>query len=627
MSSGDRITRRDFVNGALVGAGALFAPGCTHLGRAPGDAQTWDGFGGVGDYARSHGNSYAVREAGHLIRDGAYQDVSAAVDTREEFDLVVVGGGLSGLSAALRFLQERPGGTCLVLDNHQIFGGESKRNEFNVRGHLVTGPQGANSFPLPQTPGKYGFEHYAAIGMPREFQYVEPTGAATGLEYSSDSYMFQTWKDASPSFGWFFGGKRGAENWVRDIWSDDLARAPYPEAVKADLLKWRSSVAPNGGPDQSEEGFRRWLDTLSYQDVIEKVMGLSPIVSRYIDPVLASSVSGAGCDLVSALAAYYLVLPGLWDPKQRQRITAHRAHSFPGGNDGFTRHYVKTLIPSAIEGGRELEGIMNSPVDFAALDRTGQPVRIRLGATAVDVMHEGSPQGSATVALTYERGGALHKLTARAVVMAGGSWTTRHVVRDLPEAHRRAYQQFYRTPMLVANVAVKHWRFMADYGMTACRWFEGFGYCCNIRPPMAIGRHRPPFDPEQPAVLTFYVPFCYPNQGSIHEQAARGRAEMFATTYSQYETRIRDQMALLFGTAGFRQQDIAGIVLNRWGHAYVCPQPGFYFGTNGQAAPSEIIRKVHGRVTFAHSELNGHQHWVAAADEGWRAAGQSLTLL
>ena len=50
----------------------------------------------------------------------------------EEFDLVVVGGGISGLAAAYFYRQARPNARILILDNHDDFGGHAKRNEFHV---------------------------------------------------------------------------------------------------------------------------------------------------------------------------------------------------------------------------------------------------------------------------------------------------------------------------------------------------------------------------------------------------------------------------------------------------------------------------------------------------------------
>ena len=144
---------------------------------------------------------------------------------------------------------------------------------------------------------------------------------------------------------------------------------------------------------------------------------------------------------------------------------------------------------------------------------------------------------------------------------------------------------------------------------------------------MYVGDYRPPFDPDQPTLFTMYVPF--PKNGlPLAEQGKAGRQEMFATSYRDYERQIRKQLVTLFGTAGFdARRDIAGIILNRWGHAYINAGPGFFFGRDGNPAPSDVIRKPLGSVAFAHSELSGHQTHLAAGEEGARAARQMLAML
>ena len=161
------MTRRDFLNGVLIGSGTPL------LGASPLSGAGWDGPGGVGDYRTSHGNPWKVLEAAHRIRDREFAaDELAAEDTGEEFDLVVIGGGMSGLGAALRFQQERGRDqTCLILDNHPIFGGESKRNEFIVRGQRLMAPQGANEFNVPTDPDSDGYEIFEQLKIPRRFEY------------------------------------------------------------------------------------------------------------------------------------------------------------------------------------------------------------------------------------------------------------------------------------------------------------------------------------------------------------------------------------------------------------------------------------------------------------------------
>jgi spermidine dehydrogenase len=291
---------------------------------------------------------------------------------------------------------------------------------------------------------------------------------------------------------------------------------------------------------------------------------------------------------------------------------------FPDGNTGFVRLMVKTLIPDAFAGPRTVDAVWQSRVNFSALDRAGQGTRIRLNATVVRVEHAGDPASAPHVAITYAKGGRLFRVRARAVVMAGGSWTTKHIVRDLPASHRDAYAQFYRSPCLMANIAVRNWRFLYKMGMSGCRWFEGLGNYLSVRKMATLGSERPDIGPDSPTVLTIKVLFAQPGL-PIAEQGSRGRAELLGKSFARYERAFREQLGDMFAPGGFDpRRDIAAIILNRWGHAYVNPQPGFFFGVDGKPAPRDVLRdRPHGRIAFANTDLAGamdHRNSIREAD-------------
>ena len=223
--------------------------------------------------------------------------------------------------------------------------------------------------------------------------------------------------------------------------------------------------------------------------------------------------------------------------------------------------------------------------EFAALDRKGQSTRVRVGSTVVSVKHEGEPERSEAVQILYTKGGKLYRVRAKSVVMAGGSWTTKHVVRDLPAVCRDAYAQFHRSPCLMANVAVRNWRFLYKLGLTECQWFEGIGNYVVVRKMATLGTDPTTINPDTPTVLTLKILFSYPGL-PIDAQTSRGRAELLSTPFRVYERRIREQFTTMFARSGFdAHRDIAGIILNRWGHAYLSPQPGFFFGKDGKPGP------------------------------------------
>jgi len=612
----DAITRRDFLNGTLLASTGMLLGRHVRVpfGISPADA--WDGYGGVGDYAHAHGNMYDVIATAHRMRDGVFeQAIASATDTGEMYDLVAVGGGISGLAAAV-FFQQRRSGRCLVLDNHAIFGGEAKRNEFRVDGRTVIAHQGSAIFLVPQK-GGYTDSFYQLIGMDRPaFAYQSWQGPEAEMSLSHSPY------EEPKDYGFYFGSQFGARPgvWVLDPWGRGLDGAPLPAAVKAEWLRSRSADVPAPRPVTEGDAVSRELDAVTLEEHLMARHQISRDTVRTFLSPLAGGGYGLGPDALSAYCDYAIEtqFPGDGDDALGDQM-------FPDGNTGFARLMVKTLIPDAFSGPRSVDAVWQNRVRFTALDRPESGTRIRLNVTVVRVAHAGDPAHAPHVVITYVKGKRLYSVKARAVVMAGGSWTTKHIVGDLPDGHRAAYAQFYRSPCLMANIAVRNWRFLYKMGMSGCRWFEGLGNYLSVRKQATVGGMNKTFGPDSPTVLTIKVLFAQPGV-PIGEQGSRGRAQLLGTSFAQYEHAFRQQLGDMFAPGGFDPgRDIAGIILNRWGHAYVNPQPGFFFGTNGQPAARDVLRNApHGRIAFANTDLAGAMDHRNSIREAERAVNQLL---
>jgi len=600
------ISRRDFLNGVLLtGAGLLLH------GKAPTTSpeDAFNGYGGIGDYAHSNGNTWDVLSAGHAMRDGAFEKrVANAIDTREIYDLVAVGGGISGLAAAI-FFQKYKGGRCLVIDDHPIFGGEAKRNEFLVDGQRLTAHQASAIYLMPQK-GGYTDRFYDMIGMDRRaLEYQRWRGPSPEMPLAHSPY--ETPKNYGFYFGPQFGQRPGV--WVMDPWTRKLEGAPLSDTVKAELMRYRTVRDDSPRPQTEGDAISRQLDSITLEDHLMARHNISrETVRNFLSPV-AGGGYGLGPDALSAYCDYAIQnqFPEDGDDELGDQM-------FPDGNGGFARLMVKTLIPDAFAGPRTVDAVWQNRVNFRALDRAGQPTRIRLNSTVVRVEHAGNPASAPHVVITYVKGGRLYKVRARSVVMAGGCWTTKHIVRDLPASHREAYAQFYQSPCLMANIAVRNWRFLYKMGMSGCRWFGGLGDYLSVRKMALVGNENPTIGPDSPTVLTIKVLFAQPGL-PIAEQGRRGRAQLLGTSFAQYERAFREQLGDMFAPGGFDpRRDIAGIILNRWGHAYVNPQPGFFFGVNGKPAPRDVLRnRPHGRIAFANTDLAGamdHRNSIREAD-------------
>ncbi len=598
------ISRRDFLNGTLAAAGsALARPASSAI------TDIFTGYGGVGDYARANGNTWPVVQAAHRLRDGGYSEaVFAAAAEAGRFDLVVVGGGIAGLSAAHRFRQLRGAAArILILENHAMPGGEARQNEFDVEGVRLQGPQGSNDFGLPgQRSDSLTDSFFEEFALPREYQWQRWDSALKSLRFARDNYSnMDGFQETQVDVGYFFDRAQGADQpyWRRNIWSTAFKDTPYTDAARRDLLRWRADHAA------LSEAEHRYLDTLTYREYLEKVRGYDAAVTRMVEPIVGL-LAGVSTDAACARLGRQLV----------QDPTRPMALSFPGGNSPFPRALLRSLLPAALPG-RDFDSLLYGNLDFRALDGASQNTRLRLEATALRVRHSGVNANE--VVVIYEQGGRLQSVRAGQVVMASGGWVNRHLLVDMPEDLRAAYAQFGYAPALIVNVALRHWRFLYDLDITSCRWFDdtdGIGYCCNLRQNMVTERHSPPLHPDKPAVLSFYLGFPVPGLPAA-TQGIAARARLINTSYADFELLIRRQMLRLFGASGFNpKRDIAAIVLNRWGHARLVEPPGFYYGVEGKPSPLERVRQGYGRISIGHSELNGAQHWGSALEYGRKAA-------
>jgi spermidine dehydrogenase len=625
----EKITRRDFLNSSLLGSGAaLLSAACPMHAFARGketggnpnekSADAFSGYGGTGDYADANGNTLPVVQAAHRVRDNFYQqNPQKADDTGELFDLIIVGGGLTGLMTAHEYGKHAGGKQrSLILDNHSVFGGEARQNEFEVNGYHLIGPQGSNDFYPPQQGSNTQLDQFFTdFKIPRSYAFQSWSSDLKPLRFSYDNYAnMDGLEEGYVDVAYYFDQKSGAAKptWMLNIWSNDLEGTPFSERAKKDLLEWRHDSGQTGDDDP------HFLDTITYKHYLENVKGYDPEVTKFSQPMVGL-LGGVGSDAVSARVGHSLVSVYQKEPR--------RTLSFPGGNSTMGRHLVRGLIPDSISGELSFKGIMNGRINFAALDKKEQPTRIRLHSMVIRVEHEAHSAAKDTVAVTYECQGRVYRAHARAVVMASGGWINKHILVGMPMEIRAAYQQFFYAPALIVNVALTNWRFLYRLGAPAVRWMDDgtmFGYCANIRRDMVIGDYNPPLDPEKPTLLTFYMGLYTPGH-SAEMQGSMGRMRLLSTSYADYERTVRRQMTEMFGDLGFdAKRDIAGIILNRWGHARVIQPPGFYYGVKGKPSPREVVAKGYGRIAIGHSELNGAQNYTGAfqhakrcADEAW----------
>ena len=407
----------------------------------------WTGPGGIGDYGRSNGNTHEVVNNAHTgIRNQEFDAfLATATDTGEKFDVLVVGGGISGLSAAWTVHKQRAHSKILVLDQHPMFGGEAKQNEFEVDGTHLWAPQGSTGMVFPLARAKnIGFysKFYDELGFPQEFKFQQAQNTSVKVPRDIWSPMHIGWEQAD--IGYYFEGK----GWVKNAWHNGWKDAPIPDELKYDLTRMDLNRTP---PERKD--WESWLDTMTYLDYLTQVMGLSPDVTRYLNHQTCSMGCGLGADVISAYSAFNFMQPGvigylrdiekgIGDPADQVYLV-----TLPGGNAGIARRLVQKMIPDAFAG-PSMSKLLLGSVHLPSLDRPHQAVRLRLSSTVLAVVHDSGRSSAKGVTVFYRNGDKLYKVHGKSVIMAGQQHANRHTPQS-DAAHagaaRRATQQAGRT--------------------------------------------------------------------------------------------------------------------------------------------------------------------------------------
>lgn len=635
------ITRRDFLNGVALTMGAAVVPS-EFLALMAQDSQYRDQ--SAPDYyppaltglRGSHPGSF---EVAHAVRDGDFwEKAGKALDTGEKYDLVIVGGGISGLSAA-RFFQQEAGAQSrvLILDNHDDFGGHAKRNEFHSGGNMRLGFGGTFSIESPAPYSAVAKDLITALGIdvPSYAKYFKRNlYSSLGLKpriffdketFGADKLVIH------PAPQW--GGETVSENTpgTSEAWKAFLAEAPLSEKAKRDYLRLLQDTKDYfPGLDSNEKKAK--LARISYSKYLTDIIGVdADIVKVY--QAAPHPLFGVGIDAVAAQDAWGLGLPGFaslnLDPSpgkgmNRDAIRNEEADRyffhFPDGNASIARLLVRGLVPDAIPGGSAAD-IVTAKANYAKLDQASNPVRIRLNSTVVRAKHEGDPATAKTVAITYSQGGKLRTVRANHCILACWHVMIPYICTELPDKQKEALAFAQKVPLLYTNVELKNWTSFQKLAMNSAYAPGSYHTGVNLDLPVSIGDYECTTKPEDPIVVHMMKAACKPGRPA-REQHRMGRMQLYMTTFETYERNIRDQLARTLGPGGFDPaRDIAAITVNRWPHGYAYEYNSLFdeFWLNGGETPCEAARKPFGRFAIANSDAAAYAYTDGAIDEAHRA--------
>jgi spermidine dehydrogenase len=653
MNSNDRdlgmnrkISRRDFVNGVSVAAaGALTLPRWA-MGQEFAPEQAPDYYPPARTGMRgSHPGSF---EVAHQLRDTKSVDLSSVGHTGETYDLVVVGGGLSGLSAAYFFLKNAGrSARVLVLDNHDDFGGHAKRNEFRHDGRLLAINGGTLNI---ENIGRYpevAKNLLNEIGVDVE-RYRKSNVANRDLYRSlglGSAYFFdkETWgADKLIVRAAAAGGGRGGRG--GGMTADYVSSMPLNEQARKDLLRLYSKEQPDYMPGLSSAEKKLKLAKMSYQDYLLKVVRVDPQVVWFFRHFGEGNFC-VGADATPAFFAWSQGQPGFTglglEPTPlgvleqlpgtqhgRQVEGGGPAVHFPDGNATVARLLVRWLIPEALPGQTQ-EDSGGARLNYARLDRANQPARIRLNSTVLNVRHDGPPDRAKEVIVTYSRGGKLYDVRARGCVMACWNMFIPYLIPELPAKQKEALAYAVKGPIVYTSVAVTNWAAWQKLGIANISAPTMYHTSVGLTEASSLGEIQHPQSPSEPIVLHLTKVPSSPGKPR-QEQHRLGRAELLATSFETFERKIRDQLARSLGAGGFDPaRDIFAIAVNRWPHGYAYTynslnEPMEWVYTNSESRPNIIARQPYGLISIANSDAGASPHTDTAMWEAWRAVGDVL---
>jgi spermidine dehydrogenase len=479
----------------------------------------------------------------HAVRDGSFwPNAGEPVDTGEAYDLVVVGAGISGLSAAHLYRQQSPGARVLLVDPLEDFGGHAKRNEFTAsNGQTLIGYGGSQSLQTPT--------------------YFSPAVSAllrdVGVEWEQfEEFYDATWaEDRGLSGAIFFDADQWGEDRLvkrdTETTAEWVARTPLSDRARADLVELIDAPRDYLPGLTPEERLQR-LSEITYKEFLLDVVGADPQVADYFQTSTAGYF-GVGIDAVTALDAR-----GNWNPGfdgMDLGDAVHPAHSpsgrlaftdpdpyiyhFPDGNAGVARALVRALIPDALPG-TTMEDLVTADVDYGRLDRPENEVRLRLGCTVVNVAHDGDPASATGVTVTYaDTGGQPRTVRAGHVVLAAWHRVVPYLTTEIAQDQIDALNDQQKVPLIYANVLLRNWEALAELGIDGARARGNFWSGFEIDFPVSMGAYRFADAPSDPVILHLSKVMVEPGLPS-RDQALAGKRAMMALTFEDLELSIRD---------------------------------------------------------------------------------------
>jgi spermidine dehydrogenase len=415
-------------------------------------------------------------------------------------------------------------------------------------------------------------------------------------------------------------------------WPAFLARTPQSPRVRADIERIETGKV-DYMPGLASAAKKDALSRMSYAAYLLNVAKVDPATIAFYQSHTHGEW-GVGIDAVSALDCWGFHMPGFaglkLDPGPAPRMSFTPAgyvnggsysFHFPDGNASIARLLVRDLVPAAMPGTGAAE-VVTAQANYAALDRPGNPVRIRLSSICVRARNVGDG-----VDVAYARAEGVYQVRAKACILACYNMMIPYLCPEMGEAQKAALHKLVKTPLVYTSVAIRNWKAFQKLGVASITSPGGYHSRINLNWPVDIGGVTAERSPDKPVLIHLVRTPCHPGLSEF-EQNKAGRAELLVTPFSTFEREIRDQLGRALGGGGFDPAtDITAITVNRWPHGYAPEWNPLWTEPLPQAQlPNVIGRARFGRIAIANSDAGAAAYTDIAIDQAHRAVGEVLAI-